>query len=48
MNDDDNVIHNIMQHFDHQIIMNMYLLDQNTIQQNEDFVIIKTLFWIYH
>ena len=37
-----------MQHFYHQIIMQMYLLDQNMIQQNEYFVVIKTLSWIYH
>ena len=35
MNDDDNFIHNIIPCFYHQIIMQMYLLDQNMIQQTK-------------
>ena len=31
---------NIMHHFYHQKIMQMYLLDQNMIQQNKDFAIV--------
>ena len=39
---------NIIHHFYHQIITNLYLLDQNMVQQNEQFAIIKILFWIYY
>ena len=48
MNDDENLSINIMHHFYHQIIMKMYLPDQNMIKQNEDYVVIKTLFWVYY
>ena len=37
-----------MHHFYHQRIMNIYILGHNMIQQNEEFVVIKTLFWIYY
>ena len=39
---------NIVHHFYHQRIMNINILDNNTIQQNEESVIVKTLFWIYY
>ena len=39
---------NIMDHFYHQIITRMYILDQNMIKWNEDFFAIKTLFRIYY
>ena len=48
MNDDDNLSINIMNHFYHQIIMNMYILDQNMIQRKEEFVVIKASFLIYY
>ena len=48
MHNDENVSINIMQRFNHKKIMNMYLLDQNMIQQNEEYVVIKILFWIYY
>ena len=34
---------NIMQHFYHQITINMYLLYKNIIHRNEEFVVIKTI-----
>ena len=37
-----------MHHFYHEIIMNVYLLEQNVIKRNEEAVVIKTLFWIYY
>ena len=48
MHNDENLSINIMQRFNNKIIMNMYLLDQNMIQQNEEYVVIKTLFLIYY
>ena len=41
MNDNDNFIHKYYAPFYHQIIMEIYLLDQNMINQNEDFVVKK-------
>ena len=46
INDDGNLSINIMHYFNHKIIMNMYLLDHNMIQKNEEFAVIKTSFWI--
>ena len=48
INEDDNFIHKYCAQFYHQIIMKMYLMYQNTIQQNEEFFVTKTLFWIYY
>ena len=48
MNDDKHLSINIMHHFYHQIITKMYLLYHNMIQKNEEYVLIKTLFWIYY
>ena len=48
MNYDDIFIHKHYAPFYNQRIMNMYPLNQNIIQINEYFVIIKTLFWIYY
>ena len=48
MNDDENLIHKYYAPFYYQRIMKMYLSDQNMIHQNEDYVIIKILFWIYY
>ena len=39
---------NIMHHFYHQRIMKMYLPDQNMNHQNEEYAIMKILFWIYY
>ena len=44
MNDDDNYIHKYYAPFYHQRIMNMYLIDQNIIQQNKEFIVIKHYF----
>ena len=41
MNDGDKLSINIMHHFYHQRIMNMYLLDQNMIQRNGELDTIK-------
>ena len=46
INDDDNYMHKYYARVYHQIIMKMYLLDQNMTKQNEYFILIKTLFWI--
>ena len=48
MKDDDNLSINIMHHFYHQQSIKMYLMDDNMIQLNEEFVVIKKLFWIYY
>ena len=48
MNYDDNFTHKYYVIFYHQRIMMMYILHHNMIQQNKDFVVIKTLFWIYY
>ena len=39
---------NIMHHLYHQIIIKIYLLDQNIIQQNKLYVVIKKIFEIYY
>ena len=39
---------NIMHHFYHKKIMTMYLPDQNIIQQNKEYFVIKRLSWIYY
>ena len=44
MNDDENFIHDYYAPFHHQRIMKMYLLDQNMIQQNGEYVLIKRYF----
>ena len=48
MNDDDNFIHKYYAPFFFQRIIQMYLMDHNMIQQNEQFVIIQILFWVYY
>ena len=39
---------NIMHNFYHQRIRKMYPPDHNTIQKNEEYAVIKRLFWIYY
>ena len=48
MNDDDNFLINITHHFYCQIFTKMYLYEQNTNQQNTEFIVIKILFWVYY
>ena len=48
MNDNENFIHKYYAPFYHQKIMKMYILYQNMIQQNEEYAVIKRLFWIYY
>ena len=47
MNDDENFIHKYYAPFYHQRIINMYPLDHNIIQQNEEFVVIKKSGFIF-
>ena len=44
INDDDSFIYKYYAPFYHQIIMKMYLLDKNMIQQNKKIVVIKHYF----
>ena len=39
---------NVMHHFYRQRSMHMYLLDHNMIQKNEEYAVIKRLFWNYN
>ena len=48
MNDVKHFIHKYYAPFYRQRIMKVYHLYHNMIQKEEDFVVIKTLFWIYY
>ena len=48
MNDDEKITYIYYAPFYCQIYMKMYLQEHNTIQQNEEFFVIKFLSWIYH
>ena len=48
MNDDDKFIHQYYAPFFCQRTTKIYLLDQNMIQKNEQFFVIKNLFLIYY
>ena len=47
MNDNEILFINIMHYSYHQIIVKIYLPNQNNIELNEKYVVIKRLFWIY-
>ena len=48
MNDYEKFIHKYYTPLFFQRTIDMYFLDQNMSQRNEDYVVIEILFWVYY